>query len=154
MALTLPDVVPTGYDGTALDFKKTKAMRDGIARLITGTVSVPSGTAATEIVGLIPVNKGARFKLDDKSVYCGNFGAGTTTVDLGFIYYDSDEGTSDADAFASASAAPQAGGFVTVDEKAGLTLEAAADGWLALTVNTAAADATADVEFSVFVAYA
>jgi hypothetical protein len=43
---------------------------------------------------------------------------------------------------------------VTVDENEGLTFEAAGDGWLALTVNTAAADATADVEYSVLVAYA
>jgi hypothetical protein len=154
MALTLPDVVPAQYSGTARDFLQGPGTRDGIARLVTGTVSVPSGTADTDIVGLIPVNKGARFKLDDKSVYCGNFGGGSTTVSLGFVYYDSDEGTSDPDAFASASAAPQSGGFVTVDENEGLTFEAAGDGWLALTVNTAAADATADVEYSVLVAYA
>jgi hypothetical protein len=116
MALTLPDVVPAQYSGTARDFLQGPGTRDGIARLVTGTVSVPSGTADTDIVGLIPVNKGARFKLDDKSVYCGNFGGGSTTVSLGFVYYDSDEGTSDPDAFASASAAPQSGGFVTVDE--------------------------------------
>ena len=57
------------------------------------------------------------------------------------------------DAFASASTAPQSGGFVTIDEIEGLTLETEANGWLAVQLKTAAADATADVTFSVIVKY-
>ena len=151
--MTTPSVLPTGWSGTYKDFLNTKVDRDGCVRQSAGTVSVPSGTAANAFVGLVPFNKGARFVIDDKSVYCGNFGAGTTTVNLGYVYDDNVTYTNDVDAWASLSAAAQAGGFVTVDEKEGLTFVAAADGWLTVQLIAAAADATADINFSVGVAY-
>jgi hypothetical protein len=153
MALTLPTIVPTKYAGTAADFLKAPGVRDGNVTIVAGAVTVPSGTAATSIVGLVPATKGARFVLSDKSIHCGNFGAVTTTVSVGFIYYDSDDGTSDADAWASASTAPQSGGFVTIDEVEGLTLQAGGPGWLAVTINTAAADAEAAITYQVGVHY-
>lgn len=154
MTTTLPDIVPTGYAKTTSDFLKAPRALDGSVRSIKGSVSVPSGTGATKIVGLVPANKGARFILSDKSIYCGNFGAATTTVSVGFVYYDSDVGTTDADAWASASTAPQSGGFVSIDEIEGMTFQSAGDGWLAVTVNTADADAPASITFDVLVSYA
>lgn len=151
--MTTPNIVPTQYQAAATDFLTVKTDRSGAARVYAGTVSVPSGTVATSIVGLVPFRKGARFAIGDKSVYCGNFGAATTTVDLGYIYNDNVTFTNDVDAWASAATAPQAGGFVTVDEIVGHTFVAAADGWIAATINTANADATADISFNFVGAY-
>lgn len=151
--MTTPSIVPVGYNADDTDYNKVKRDTFGALRTVAGSVSVPSGTAATTIVGLVPFQKGATFTIGDKSVYANNFGAGTTTVDLGIIYDDNVTYTNDVDAFASAATAPQSGGFVTIDEKSGLTLVAEGNGWLAVTINTAAADATADIEFNVGVSY-
>jgi hypothetical protein len=151
--MTLPSLYPTQYNGTATDFLKVKADRSGAERMVQGTVSVASGTAANAYVGLVPFNKGARFHIDDKSVYCGNFGAGTTTVNLGYIYNDNVTYTNDVDAWASLSTAAQSGGFITVDEIEGLSFVAAADGWLAVQLIAADADATASITFQVDVSY-
>jgi len=151
--MTLPTVYPSQYDGTATDFLKVKADRDGSARVYAGSVSVPSGTAADAYVGLIPFNKGARFTIGDKSVHCADFGAGTTTVNLGIIYDDNVTYTNDVDAWASLSTAPQSGGFITVDEKEGISFVAEANGWVAVQLKTAAADATAAITFSFSGAY-
>jgi hypothetical protein len=156
--MTLPTIYPTQYSGTGAntltnDFNKVKCDRSGAARINAGRVSVPSGTAFTTIVGLTPFNKGARFNIDSTSIYCGNFGAATTTVDIGYVYDDNTTYTNDVDAWASASTAPQSGGFVTVDEFAGLTFVAAADGWIVATINTANADATANIDWNFIEAY-
>jgi hypothetical protein len=151
--MTLPTVVPTQYAGTAKDFLKVKCDRSGAARVVSGSVSVPSGTAENAYVGLVPFNKGARFVIGDKSVYAANFGAGTTTLNLGYIYNDNTTYTNDVDAWVSASTAPQSGGWLTVDEIDGLSFVAAADGWIAAQLLTAAADATAAITFSFLEAY-
>lgn len=146
--MTTPTVLPTVYAGTYKDFLKVKHDKDGCARVVAGTVSVPSGTAANAYVGLVPFVKGARFVIGDKSVYCGDFGAGTTTVNLGYVYDDNVTYTNDVDAWASLSAAPQSGGFITVDEKEGVSFVAAANGWITVQLIAAAADATADIAFN------
>lgn len=151
--MTLPTIVDTQYDGTATDFLKVKSDRSGAAREYVGVVSVPSGTAANAYVGLIPFNKGARFHIDDKSVYCGNFGAGTTTVNLGYIYNDNTTYTNDVDAWASLSTAAQSGGWITVDEIEGMSFVAAADGWVTVQLIAADADATANIVFQITGAY-
>ena len=153
--MATPNVVPTGYKNDYRDWLNVPQLdRDGSARIVNGAVSVPSGTAADAYIGLVPFNKGARFTIGDKSVHCGNFGAGTTTVNLGVIYQSAGEGTDDVDAFASLSTAAQSGGFITIDEIEGLTIEATGNGWLAVQLKTAAADATADISFNILVAYA
>lgn len=145
--MTTPTVLPTQYDGTALDYLKVKEDRSGASRVYAGTVSVPSGTTANSFVGLVPFNKGARFVIGNASVYCGNFGAGSTTVNLGYVYDDNVTYTNDVDAWASLNTAAQAGGFITVDEKEGLSFVAAANGWITLQLIAADADATADLAF-------
>jgi len=151
--MTTPSVVPTKYNGTYTDFLKTKVDRDGCVRIVQDVISVPSGTAANAYVGLVPFNKGARFIINDKSIYCGDFGAGTTTVNVGYIYDDNVTYTNDVDAWASLSTAAQSGGYVTVDETVGLSFVAEANGWLAVQLIAAAADATASITFQVGVAY-
>lgn len=156
--MTLPTVYPTQYSGTGAntltnDFNKVKCDRSGAARINAGRVSVPSGTAANAYVGLTPFNKGARFSIDNTSVYCGNFGAGTTTVNLGYIYDDNTTYTNDVDAWASLSTAAQSGGFITVDEIEGLSFVAQADGWITVQLIAAAADATANIDWNFIEAY-
>lgn len=146
--MTTPGIVPIQYDKTARDYLKVKDDRSGSARTYGGTVTVPSGTVATTIVGLVPFNKGARFTIGNASVACGNFGAGTTTVDLGYIYDDNVTYTNNVDAWASASTAPQSGGFITVDEVDGIPFVAEANGWIAITINTASADADAAITWN------
>jgi hypothetical protein len=151
--MTTIAIVPTGYKNDYRDFLNAPAVdRSGAARIVNGSVSVPSGTAADAYVGLVPFQAGARFSINSNSVYCGNFGAGTTTVNLGVVYSDST--TDDEDAFASLSTAAQSGGFITVDEISGMTLETPTSGWLVVQLKAAAADATADITFNVGIAYA
>ncbi len=149
--MTTIAIVPTGYKNDSTDFLRVKCDRSGAVRNVAGTVSVTSGTAADAFVGLVPFRKGARFVIGDKSVHCGNFGAGPTTVNLGVVYADST--TDDVDAFASLSTAAQSGGFITVDEIEGMTLTTPTDGWLAVQLVAAAADATANITFNVGVVY-
>lgn len=151
--MTLPTVYPAPYQGTTLDFLKVKCDRDGCARLVQDSVSVPSGTTANSYVGLVPFNKGARFQINDKSIYADNFGAGSTTLNVGYIYSDNTTYTNDVDAWASLSTAAQSGGFITVDERQGLSFVAEADGWLAVQLIAADADATASIYFQVSVSY-
>ena len=151
--MTTPSVVPTQYLGDYRDFLKVKSDKSGAARVVAGTVSVPSGTAADAYVGLIPFNKGARFTIGDKSVYCGDFGDGSTTVNLGYVYDDNVTYTNNPDAWASLSAAPQSGGFITVDEADGVSFVAEANGWITVQLKAAQADATADIAFNFVEAY-
>lgn len=150
--MTLPTIYPNGFSGTGTgitnDFLKVKEDRSGAARTYAGTVTIPNTTAATTVVGLTPFNKGARFTIVDKTVYCSNWGAGSTTVDLGYVYYDNVTYTNNVDAWASAATAPQSGGFVTVDEPDGISFVAEADGWIVITINTAAADADGTITFN------
>ena len=151
--MTTPTIVPDGYDGTSTDFLKTVRDTFGASRIVEGSVTVANGTAADDFIGLVPFNSGAVFSVSNASVHCGDFGAGTTTVNLGIIYDDDTTNTNDPDAFVSASTAAQSGGFLTVDEIEGLTLKTAGDGWLAVQIVTAAADADADITFNVQVKY-
>lgn len=151
--MTTPTVLPTQYDGTYRDYLKVKEDRSGAAREYRGSVSVPSGTTANSYVGLVPFNKGASFTIGDKSVYCGNFGAGTTTVNLGYVYDDNTTYTNNADAWASLSAAPQSGGWITVDEIDGMTFVAEANGWIVVQLVAADADATQSILFNFTGAY-
>lgn len=150
--MTTPTIVPVGFANDDTDFLKSKRDTFGAVRNDRGVVTVTSGTAADAYIGLIPFQKGASFVISNAAVHCGDFGAGTTTVNLGVIYED-DTLTDDPDAFVSASTAAQSGGYLTVDEISGLTLVTEGNGWLAVQILTAAADADADITFSVGVVY-
>lgn len=152
--MTYPTVLPAGYAGNASDFAKVPGVdRSGAARIQQGSVTVPSLTAADVVVGLLPFQAGARINIHDKSIYAGNFGGATTTLNIGYVYEDNVTYTNDLDAWASLSAAPQAGGFVTVDEKEGLSFVAEGNGWLIAQLKALAADAEAAINFNVTVAY-
>lgn len=149
--MTTPSIVPTVYSATDKDYLQAPGTRGGCVMNVKGSVSVPSATAATTVIGLIPFQKGAGFHAPN--FHCGNFGAGTSTVSIGIVYDNDTDNTNDVDLFASASTAPQSGGYVTLDEKEWLNYVTTANGWLAATLNTADADATADLTFNVGVSY-
>lgn len=152
--MTTPTVVPTGYAGDDTDYLKVKRDPSGAARAVKGTVTVPTATAEGAFVGLVPFQKGARFTLDDKSVHITDIDTGTDSlVNLGFIYDDDTTYTNDVDAFASASTAGQAGGWVTIDEVEGMTFVTEANGWLALENDTNVTEAEGTVTFDVLVSY-
>lgn len=151
--MTDMNIVPDQYAGDNTDFLKVKKDTFGALRQVKGTVTVTSGLSTGSYVGLVPFQKGATFTINNASVYCADFGGASTTVDLGIIYDDNSSFTNDEDAFASASTAAQSGGFVTVDEVEGMTLETEGNGWLAVKIEGAATDAEADITFNVGVAY-
>jgi hypothetical protein len=150
--MTTLAIVPVGYQNNRTDYLNAPGVdRSGAVREVAGTVTVTNGTLADAYVGLVPFQKGAKFILNDKSIHCGNFGAASTTVNVGVVYADST--TDDPDAFASLSTAPQSGGFVTIDEIEGMTLVTPTDGWLAVQLKAANADADAAITYNVLVCY-
>lgn len=152
--MTLPTIYPTQYDGTTNDFLKVKSDRSGAARIVSDSVSVTSGTAATTIIGLFPFNKGARVHFDNTSIYVPDIGAGSTTISIGYVYSDNTNNTNNQTAWASAATAIQSGGFVSLTAGAsGLNFVATADGWVAATINTAATDATGSISFQALCSY-
>ncbi len=152
--MTTPAIVPSNYQKTATDYLNVKCDREGAARIYAGTVTVPSGTASTTIIGLIPFNKGARFHLDGQSVYTPDIGAASTTISLGYVYDDNVTYTNNQTAWANAATNIQSGGFVALTAGAtGLQFVAAANGWLCATINTAATDTNGDISFQILGSY-
>lgn len=152
--MTTPSIVPAEYAGTSTDYLKVKSDRSGADRLYAGAVSVPSGTVTSTVIGLVPFNKGARFHLDNTSVYFANIGDGSFTADLGYIYDDNVTYTNNTTAWASASTAGRSGGFVTIDAATtGIGFVAAANGWIAVTTGGSTTDATGNITFQFSGAY-
>lgn len=149
--MTTPSIVPTQFAGTDKDYYEAPGPRDGRVQLVAGAVSVPSGTAATTVVGLIPFQKGASFHAPN--FYVGDLTDNSGTLDFGIVYDNNTDNTNDVDLFASLSTAGRAGGYVTLDEVAWMNYVTTANGWIAVTLNTSAADATASITFNVGVSY-
>lgn len=151
--MTTPSIVPSKYLGTDLDYLHAPRQDNGSMQLVVGSVSVPALTVPDAIIGLIPFQKGACFHITNGSIHSADLDTSTNvTMDIGIVYDDNVTYTDDLDAFVSASTAPQAGGFLTVDEKEGLTLITSANGWLVAQVN-AATTTTGSISFNVGVQY-
>lgn len=151
--MTTPSVLPAGFVGNSSDFAKCKVDRSGALRLQAFSTPVPSLSAIGVIIGLIPFQAGARVQIDDKSVYTDNIGGATTTLNLGYVYDDNVSFTNDLDAWSSLNTAAQAGGFVTVDEKEGLTFVAQGNGWIVAQIAGLATDTLGNIFGQVCVAY-
>jgi hypothetical protein len=139
--MTSPSIVPTKYHGDYRDYLQTKVERDGCVRMQYSTVTVPTGTVITTIVGLVPFNKGFRLSYGSK-MYVENIGDGSSTIDVGYVYKTGSTGTDDPDAFGSALTTSAAGGLITFDEEEGLSWVAADDGWIAVTIGGSTTDNT------------
>lgn len=153
--MTTPSVLPPNFDGTDTDFSKTQGVdRRGAARIQQNTVTIPAATAANEYVGLIPFNKGARFNIQDKSVYVESIDStASVTLNLGYVYDDDATFTNNPTAWVAGDDSGQAGGFLTITNEDGIVFVAEADGWLAAQILTAATDTEADITFNIVQAY-
>lgn len=159
MTLTLPTLYPTGYAGDKTDFQKCKMDRSGAIRAQRFKVSIPSGTASSVLVGLIPFNKGMELHIAPSFVAANSaLDTGTTiTIDVGYTYYDSTLGTSSAAAFASAVTTWQSSALTALTllngpESVG-QFRSAADGWVTLTIHTGPTTTTGDVFGCFFIGY-
>ena len=156
MTTSLPTIYPVGYAGTTNDFLETKVDRSGAVRLATGTVAIPAATATSTLIGLMPFNKGCKFGYGS-TVYSQDLDTSTNvTFNIGYTYYDSTQGTSQAAGFVSGSTVPQNGGMISFSASSGSSLgmivTAAADGWVTIT-NTAATTTSGNVEFNIAFSY-
>lgn len=153
--MTTPTILPTGYKGDYRDYLNAPGVdKSGAVRSVRGSVVIPDETAVGAFVGLVPFQKGASFILNDKSIHITDIDSGTdSTVNVGIVYEDNTTYTNDPDAFASASTAGQAGGFVSIDETSGMTLVTKGNGWLVLENEANITEAEGTVTFNVCVAY-
>lgn len=157
MSTSLPTIYPVGYAGTTADFLHTKLTRSGDMRLQTGTVALPAATATSTLIGLIPFNKGMKLCMGGSSVYSDDLDTSTNvTFNIGYTYYDSTTGTSNASGFVAGTTVPQSSGMIpftaSSGSSVGMTWTAAADGWITIT-NTAATTTTGNVLFNLAFAY-
>lgn len=152
--MTLPTIFPDGFDGTVLDFTKTQGVdRSGAARIQSGVVSIPVAQNPGTFIGLIPFNRGARFNIQNSSVNIDAIGSAGDTINLGYIYEDNTTYTNDVNAWVSASNVIELGGFLTVDNVAGLSFVAEADGWLAAEVLGVTTASAGNITFNIVQAY-
>lgn len=146
--MTLPTIVPLKWTGTTTDFLKTKVDRQGVERAQRTTVSVPSGTTTTTLVGLVPFNAGwapTGFRL-----YCDALST-SVTASVGVVYNDSTNNTNNATLFVNASTAAAAGGeLVYVASATSVDYVTTGDGWLVVTIGGATTGTTGNVQGTVF----
>lgn len=149
-----PTIVPSKYAGDDNDFLKAPCDRSGAVRSVYGVVTVPESTAEGAFIGLIPFNEGARFIIHDKAIHVTDIDDGTDSLlNVGVIYASAGDGTDDVDAFAAASTAGQAGGFISVTNVAGLNYVTTGRGWLAVENDTNVTESEGTITFNVGVVY-
>jgi len=150
--MTTPTILPVGRKGDYRDFLQTKRNVDGDPRVQGFTVTVPTGTVVTTVVGLVPFNKGARLNYAGSQVVGGGLGS-SVTVDIGYVYADNVTYTNDPDAFASAVAAATAGAINFDEPVTGVAWVADADGWITVTTGGATTASTVAITGQIELAY-
>ncbi len=164
-----PRLYPSGYAGDYTDFFRTKVDREGAMRLITGTVSVTSGTSIGTYIGLAPFNKGAKLAAGACQIYSPILDTGTAlTYSVGYLYTDSSSAganaASNSSAYSSSDSHGQTGGFISFTNSTlgstggaiGLPVTAQGDGWYVVQTGVASTPtnaAAANLTFSLAVAY-
>lgn len=151
--MTTPTTVSSRYSADSSAFRQAKVARDGSVRMETFTLSVADAASVGTFLGLVPFRKGARFVQNASTFHVTDLDTGTSvTLNFGYIYDDHTNNTNDPDAFASALSA-QAAGLLTLDEHAGLTWEAAADGWISAQVQGGAVTTAGTLKGQVAMSY-
>lgn len=163
MANIFPKIVPTGYAGDITDFLRTKVDHEGSARLITGSVSVTSGTSIGTYIGLAPFNKGAKLMLGGSQINTPQLDSGTgLTMSVGYLYTDSSSAganaASNSSAYSSSDSSSQVagGGLLDLNQSTGLTTTTQGDGWFVVqtgVTSTATNQAAASIAFQLAVVY-
>jgi len=153
--MTLPTIYPANFAGTTSDFAKTKADRSGAMRASVFLVTVPTTTASATVIGLVPVEKGARLVLPACRISSDALGSNSETAKIGIVYDDTTNNTSvPAQYVATGNTTIQGGGTITL-----LTTDAAdsyvvtGNGWVALTTETAATTAQGTLHGVITITY-
>lgn len=146
--MTTPSIVPTKWNGTVTDYLKTKVDRSGDLRPQRTTVSVPSGTTTTTIVGLVPFNAGEQ--ITGFRLYCDALGT-SVTVSIGVVYDDNVGNTNNQTLFASGLTAAAAGGELVMAASAtNVVYVTTGAGWLVATIGGATTGSTGNIQGTVF----
>lgn len=155
MTTTLPTLYPVGYSGTITDFNQVKCDRSGALRVQTGTVAIPASTLTTTLVGLLPFVVGLKVSYGS-ATYFDALGT-SVTANIGWTYYDSTLGTSQAAGFVSGTTVPAAGGMVpfsaTSGSSLGMVLDATASGWITITITGATTGSSGNIVYDIGFAY-
>lgn len=151
--MTQPSILPTGYAGDYTDYLKTKVDHSGAARRSQGSVSIPAATATDTIIGLFPFNAGFSFAgMSATTLYSADLDSSTNvTLDWGVVYQDTVQGADNLVLVATASTAPQAGGWVTPGVPGTndwATFVSTGNGWVTAQVN-AATTTTGSLTFNI-----
>lgn len=154
--MALPTIFPTGFQGDYTDFFQTKVERDGAVRRSSGSVSIPSATAAATIIGLYPFNAGMSFAgLGGYNFYVADLDSGTTvTISIGVAYQNVTEGTDALTLITSASTAAQASGYIV--PSAVTTWQdyvTTGNGWVVASITAGPTTTTGSLTFNVPFAY-
>lgn len=144
--MTTPSIIADTANDARVD-------RSGAVRSIQATATIPNGTVANTIVGMVRFQKG--FCLKQLALKASDMDAGTDLLlDVGYVYDDNVTYTDDPNAFVDGSAIAQTGSSVVWPVAAGLLtgtgFVAEADGYITvqLTDNAAEADGTLKVDAS------
>lgn len=151
--MTLPTIVPTGYQGTTNDFlAATKVDRSGAIRQVTNAVSIPAATATNTFIGLVPFNKGCSVNYGSR-VYTADLDtASNATLDIGYIYNLQSSFSNDEDAFVVASSLSLTSGMIEFTAVEGMTWVAEGDGWITAQVN-GATTTTGNITYCIGITY-
>lgn len=154
MSLNTFVAVADGYQNDIFDYLKAPVNRNGSVQQVIGTTTIANASAAGGFFGLVPFQKGATFTLSNTSVHITDIDDGTDSeVHIGIVYKETDDGTDDVDAFAAASTAGQAGGFITMTNVVGTNLVTTGDGWLILENQTNTTESAGVITFNIGVSY-
>lgn len=163
-----PKIAPAGYALDITDFLRTKVDRSGAVRLITGNVSITSGTTLGTQIGLAPFNYGAKLLTAGSQIYTPQLdNSSSMTFSFGYQYNDSSSAgansPSNTSAYTSSDSHCQlsAGGLFTIGGStvgSSLTdnrqVDLQGNGWFTLTINgTLTNQAAASVTFGLAVSY-
>jgi hypothetical protein len=156
MANQFPNVLPAGFNGTALDFNRAKIDRSGALRLYKGSVSVPSGTASGAKIGIIPVRKGAYVQVRGSCLWADALDSSTTITSSVGVTYQPGSASAEAPAtfVGTGNTTLRAGGEIALDQvEAGLTYQVLDDGWVTVTLAAAATNTLGNINYNIGVSY-
>ena len=141
--MTLPTIVPSGFDGTVNDFNKCKADKSGALRSSNFLVTVPASTVSGTVIGLVPVRKGARLHLAACRITSDDLDTNNAvTASVGIVYDDTTNNTSVPAVYVGtgSTALNTGSAFTLLTTDAADKYVATGSGWVAIT--TAAASTT------------
>ena len=158
MALKNPDLFARGYQtttaGKPLNYFQTPGGQGDGVRMILRQADIPLASGNTQIVGLIPFNKGFSlgygtvFSVDDLDT------GATVNISLGYIYNDTVANTTaNQSAFLDSATTAQAGGLAKFLSTAGVPFVATGNGWITATFGTAVTGTTGTMSIQGAISY-